>query len=192
MTEQEFKDSCTYIGSRFLASNEYVYKAGFRYYYDHPEDTKPQSYAKYWKDYQANGKASQHYTDERAYYFDKSDTLDDFLNIAVYGPKGASILGAISAETFAGMKEYPDNYTGSAYLLKDFIPDTTYNYIYEIDVLVNPSTPIRVYDYRDNVNAPTVSSRTEYDMYVIFLGNYISYDSKIGLELALIALEKCP
>lgn len=190
MTEEEFKANCTYIGSRSdNYKNEYAYSAGRNYYAENPQDDTPKKYAEYWQDYLINGSSSVHYTIERERSFELAKDLEDFLDITVYGPKGASILGRNSEAIAEDMREYPDNYIGKAYLLKDFFADNINNYIYSCDWFLGNGIPFTIYDYRDNVNSPTVLENTEYDMYVVFLGNYMQYN-KVGLEFALIALEK--
>ena len=91
------------------------------------------------------------------------------------------------------MVEYPGNYIGQCFLLKDFTADNINNYVYSCDYFLPwtfSSDSFVIYDYRDNKSSPTIIENESYDMYVIFLGNKMLYN-EINLEFALISLDKC-
>lgn len=209
MTEEEFRNSCEILSSSTVYSSifkrpscKFAVDIGKEYYTsntDHSIERKTEIWNMY-----KNGQ--ENYTEEsewnellkEKYYLDEdewkvlesSNNLEEYLEYEVYGPKGISINNEKTKDLFKAMKEYPDNYKSKAYLLVEFSPwsilyDTTYICDYYGGI------EIKVIDYRDNVKSPTVFDYTKYDMYVIFLNNYRTTDDDIGLEFALISLEKC-
>ena len=189
LTEQEFRNICTYIGSRYHENNTYVYAMGREYYNQHPEEAKRiDDYTLYWYDYEINGSASEYYTIEREEAFKTSSNLEEFLNHTIYGPKGASILGKQSENILKGMQEYPADYVNQPFLLKDFRTTYVNNYTYTDDCYILYNANISVIDYRDDVSYPNILQGMHYDMYVVFLGT----NGSDNLVFALISVEKCP
>ena len=188
LTEQEFRNICTYIGSKYNDNNAYVYAVGQEYYAQHPEESKRiEDYTMYWNDYLINGRSSVYYTIERESVFKASNNLEDFLNYMVYGPKGASILGKQSEEILNRMQEYPADYVNQVFLLKNFRTTYVSNYVYTDDCFVIYNADISVVDYRDDPDYPKILQGHLYDMYVIFMG----IDDYGDLVFALISVEKC-
>ena len=193
MTEQEFRAVCTYINSSAYGRNEYAYAAGRQYYAERPEDimlSLLDVYTEEWEDYLVNGTESEYYDDDNKWYLDSSSSLDDYLNLVLYGGKGASILGEQSKEYFGDMLEYPNNYLGNAFLLKDFIVDYKDNYTYYGDGYILYGVPTAIIDIRDDVNSPNILNKTRYDMYVLFQGTYNTNSGATGLLFHLISVEK--
>lgn len=187
LTEQEFRNKCTYVNSKYFDNNEYVYAAGRQYYTEHPEEnTLLDNYTEDWVSYQSLGTKSPHYDQYTKYDLQNSNSLDDYLNRRIYGPKGASILGKQSEEYFKAMQEYPADYINKPFLLKDFRVESIYDYTYSLNNYVLYDTTVRIVDYRDDVNYPNILNKTRYDMYVIFLGTQGS-DTFV---FALISVEK--
>ena len=193
MTEQEFRTICTYINSSSYGRNEYAYAAGRQYYSEHPEDimlTILDGRIEEWEDYLVNGKESEYYDDDSKWYFNNSGSLDDYLNLRFYGSKGASILGEQSKAYFGDMLEYPNNYLGKAFLLKDFIVEYKDDYTYYGDGYLLYDVPTAVIDRRDDVHSPNILNKTQYDMYVLFQGTYNTNSGATGLLFHLISVEK--
>lgn len=187
LTEQDFRNICTYINSKYYDNNEYVYAAGRQYYTEHPEEnTLLDNYTEDWVSYQSLGTNSPHYDQYTKYDLQNSNSLDDYLNRKIYGPKGASILGKQSEEYFKAMQEYPADYVNKPFLLKDFRVESIYDYTYSLNNYVLYDTIVRIVDYRDDVNYPSILNKTYYDMYVIFLGT----QGSDTLVFALISVEK--
>lgn len=187
LTEQGFRNICTYINNEFQNDNDYVYAAGRQYYAEHPdENILLDHYTEDWVSYQELGTQSPNCDQYNEDDLRNSNSLDDYLNRKIYGPKGASILGKRSDEYFEAMQEYPANYINQPFLLKDFRVESIYDYTYSLNNYILYDTTVKIVDYRDDVNYPNILNKTYYDMYVIFLGTQGS-DTFV---FALISAEK--
>lgn len=192
VSEQEFRNNCIYLGSSYNKYNEYTYAAGRSYYSEHPEENKYQDkYTAEWEDYALYGKKSKSYDEYNRWELEESTSLDEYLNMQIFGPKGAKLLGNASEAILQQMREYPDEYKGNCYILAIFRVEGNRDYCYTNEDFVVYNLPITVVDWRDNFNSPTVLQSYRYNMYVIFTGTYTTYSGVTGLEFALLSLDKC-
>lgn len=187
MTEQEFRENCTYLGSKYHDDNEYVIAAGREYYEQHSEEADDISYyALGWYDFQANGTRSDFCSTERESLLRACKTVEEYVDRAVFGPKGASILGPQSEDILNHMTEYPAAYMNQPFLLKEFRTTYVSNYNYTDDCFIIYNADITVIDYWDDANYPRIQQGYLYDMYVVFKG----INNYGNLVFALISVEK--
>ena len=209
LTEQQFRDICTPISRKYSVYYNYsatpeAYRIdryhlsyGIEYYSTHPEETAVSDAISRWddicSDYQSGGseyKRSYGYgMSSRYHLYTKYTSAENYLYDTVYAPKGEDILLEASEEIFSQMKEYPNEFIGTPYVLIGFDLEPSNSYVYMDDGYIN--TEVTIYDLRDDVHNPNVMARTDYYLYVIFEGTYVDYDGDIGLIFSLLSLEKC-
>lgn len=191
LTEAEFKAMSMPVMSQYYHSNEIAYARGRQYYAEHPdENTMLDYYTKNWNDYKTNAKQLHSYSDSMQWDLKNSQTLDDFLNFRIYGPKGAHVIWKESEAVFERMFEYPQEYVGKPFLLKNFEVDAIENYKYTLHDYITYNATIIVTDRRNDVMNPTVL-KGNYDMYVVFDGNGTTYSGDPVLYFSVLFLNKC-
>ncbi|MBE6688711.1 MAG: hypothetical protein E7588_05475 [Ruminococcaceae bacterium] len=212
LSEQDFRNMCTpLLSSGYYAWNynrvgsskthdydRYVVANGEQYYASLEGDDTVQKAISKWDeiclDYETGGKRyyksgqSGPYSYYDYHVYEKYGTLDSYLKDTVYAPKGCSIIYDYSKDIFEKMKEYPNEYLGTPFVLIDCDIESCGNNIYDSDNFVD--TEIAINDIRDDVHSPNLITDNDYYLYVIFNGTYVCYDGDIGLKFSLLSLEK--
>lgn len=207
LTEQEFRDMCTplrgdmvnnYGSAEDSNSLEYIDKydlsLGKQYFADNPQDNgvgSPAYATNQWnkicEDYKEKEVYWDYTTDPsydgRIHYYEKYQTLDNYLNEQVYAKKGYSVIYKDTKDLIKKMREYPNDYLGQCFVLID-PPKELYDSNFA-------GAPIAIYDLRDDPQNPNIIKSFEYKyyFYVTFAGTHAGYDG-LTLDFNLLSLEK--
>lgn len=167
-------------------------ECGKQYYEENPSEGGYDKAKKEWEKICKNYKKGElewnsSYTSYGEHYYEIFEDFDTYLNSHVYTKKGHGIIAKNTTELMKKLKEYPNDYIGTCYVLCDMDPGVFDDVLY--DDSFAGDTPIAVLDLRDDRNNPNIISNYKYYYYVIFTGTHRGSNGLV-LDFNLISLEK--